>query len=150
VTAAIRNSVATFSQDVTAHSELSDLSSLTSKRVVSVIVVPLVAERRSIGAIYLDSTDPLDRLNREHFEFAAVIGEHVGPALERRVRLKALEGENQRLKGALRLEHSLVGCGPAMREVSERIARIARTDATVMIRGNRYRQRTGRPRDSSE
>jgi hypothetical protein len=58
VARAIRDSLATFSDDVTSHEDLSEVTSLTRRRVVSVITAPLVAEQRTIGAIYLDSANP--------------------------------------------------------------------------------------------
>jgi DNA-binding NtrC family response regulator len=135
VTKAMRDSLATFSDDVKAHQDLSGVSSLSRRRVVSVIVVPLITEGRTIGAIYLDSADPVNRLSSEDLEFTAVIVEYAGSALERATRLRALKEENLRLQSALQLGHNLIACGPAMQHISERIARIARTDATVMIRG---------------
>jgi transcriptional regulator with GAF, ATPase, and Fis domain len=135
VSKAITESLATFSDDVTVHQDLSELSSLTSRRVVSVVVVPLIVEGRTIGAIYLDSADPANRLNREHLEFVAVIAEYIGSALERAARLRDLKEENRRLQSVLRLDHNLIGCSQAMQYIVERIAKIARTDATVVIRG---------------
>jgi Nif-specific regulatory protein len=135
VSRAITDSLATFSDDVTSHEELSEVTSLTRRRVVSVIVVPLVAEQRTIGAIYLDSADPLDRLNREHLEIATAIGEFAGSSLEYVVRLTALKRENRRLQVALQLNDNPIGCSSAIRQVTERIARIATTDATILIQG---------------
>jgi Nif-specific regulatory protein len=135
VSRAIKGSLATFSDDVTSHEELSEVTSLTRRRVVSVIVVPLLSEHRTIGAIYLDSADPLDRLNREHLEIATAIGEFVGASLQHVARLSALKQENRRLQAALQLNDNPIGCSSAMRQVTERIARIATTDATILIRG---------------
>jgi GAF domain-containing protein len=89
VARAIQDSLATFNDDVAAHEELSEVGSLSSRHVVSVIVVPLIAERQSIGAIYLDSANPRERLTRDHLEFAAVIAEHAALPLHRALRLKA-------------------------------------------------------------
>lgn len=135
VAKAIRERLATFSDDVTSNEELNEVSSLTRRSVASVIAVPLSAEERTIGAIYLDSANPEDRLHREHLEIAAAIGEFAGPSLEHAVRLSALKEENRRLHSALQLDHNMIGCSAAMRIVTERIARIAGTDATALIRG---------------
>jgi Nif-specific regulatory protein len=88
-----------------------------------------------VGTIYLDSTNVVERLSQEHLGLTAVLAEYAGSAAERAVRLQALKDENRRLQSALRLRHDLVGHGPAMQLITERIARIARTDATVLIRG---------------
>jgi Nif-specific regulatory protein len=135
VTRAIRDSSATFSDDVTRYLEFGELSSLTARNVVSVIVVPLRTEQQTIGAIYLDSAHPLNRLTQEHLEFMVAVAECAASALERVSQLWMLKEENQRLQRAFQLDHNLIGCSPPMRHIVERIARIGRTDATVMIRG---------------
>jgi transcriptional regulator with GAF, ATPase, and Fis domain len=116
-----------------------------------VIVTPIVVDQRTVGAIYMDSADPGRRLSRRHLELVAAIAEFAGPTLDSASRLKALKDENCRLQSALKLDFSLIGGSPAMRQVSGRIARIAKTDATVMIRGETG---TGKelaaPRDSPE
>ena len=135
VAKAIRDGSASFSDDVSGQQELSEVTSLTARRVLSVVVTPIVCDQRTIGAIYMDSADPEKRLNRKHLELAAAIAEFAGPALERASRLKALKEENLRLQRTLKLDCSLIGGSSAMRHVSERIIRMAGTDATVMIRG---------------
>jgi Nif-specific regulatory protein len=135
VSDAISGSTSIFSDDVTSDEHFSDVSSLGSRRVDSVIVVPLVADRKPIGAIYLDSASPANRLSRDHFDFVAVVAESAGAAIERAQRLRALKERNRRLESALNLKHNLIGCSPAMHQISERIAKIARTDATVLIGG---------------
>jgi len=135
VTRAIKGSSAIFSDDVTKHLEFCELSSLTARNVVSVIVVPLRTEQQTIGAIYLDSADPLNRLTEQHLEFMVVVADYAASTLERANRLWKLKEENRHLQQALQLDHNLIGCSPAMRHIAERIARIGRTDATVMIRG---------------
>jgi len=135
ITTAIKDSTAIFSDDVTSDEQLSNLSSLTKRRVGSVIVVPLVANGKTIGAIYLDSTELANPLNRDHLEFVAVVAEFASMALDRARHLQSLKQKNLLLQNALRSEHSLIGCSPQMSQISERIARIARTEATVLIRG---------------
>jgi len=132
---AIRERSATFSDDVSAHQELSEVASLTARRVRSVLVAPIIVNQRTIGAIYVDSADPDRRLSHKHLELAAAIAEFAGPALDSALRLQALKDENRRLQSALKLDWSLIGASLAMRQVTERIVRIASTDATVMIRG---------------
>ncbi|MBV9265008.1 MAG: sigma 54-interacting transcriptional regulator [Acidobacteriaceae bacterium] len=135
VTKAIEESVATFSDNVSADQELETLGSLAARQVGSVITVPIIADARTIGAIYLDSTHPSNRLTRKHLELTIGIAEFAGPALDRATRLKLLKEENSRLQSQLQLQHNLIGFSPVMRHITERIARIARTDATVVIRG---------------
>ncbi|HLK49614.1 MAG TPA: sigma 54-interacting transcriptional regulator [Bryobacteraceae bacterium] len=135
VTTALAQNTAIFTDDVTMSEEFSGLSSLNLRKVDSVIVVPLAAEGDLIGTLYLESVHSGNRLGRQHLEFAAVVAEYAGKALDLARRVKALKDENRRLQRALQLEHSLVGGSLPMQHVSERIARIAQTDATVLIRG---------------
>jgi Nif-specific regulatory protein len=100
-----------------------------------VIVAPLTSEGNLIGALYLESVHASSRLSRQHAEFAAVVAEYAGKALEFARRVKALKEENQRLQNALRLEHNLIGGSLPMQHVMERLARIAQTDATALVRG---------------
>jgi Nif-specific regulatory protein len=132
---AISGNTAIFSDDVTSDEQLRDVSSLGKRRIESVIVVPLAADRKPIGAIYLDSASPANRLSRDHLDFVAVLAESAGPAIECAQRLKTLKERNRRLESALHLKHNLIGCGAAMQRVFERIAKIAHSDATVLIVG---------------
>jgi len=132
---AMRTGAAISSHDVRSSGELSDITSLIHRRVDSVMVVPLATDERAIGAIYLESNDSRNRLLRDHMEFVAVVADHAGTALERIYRLEALKEENRRLHSELKLNHNLIGTSLPMRQICERIAKIARTDATAMIRG---------------
>jgi Nif-specific regulatory protein len=135
ITSAITGSTAIFSDDVTSNEELSDASSLTRRRINSVIVVPLIPNGKTIGAVYLDSSDTVNQLTRNDLEFVALVAEYAGTTLEGAQKLIALKEENGRLQSALRLRHNLIGFSASMQRISDRIAKIARTDATVMIRG---------------
>jgi Nif-specific regulatory protein len=135
VSHAISGGASIFSDDVISDQQFSNISSLGKRRVDSVIVVPLVADRKPIGAIYLDSASPANRLNRDHQDFVAAVAESAGAALERTRHLRTLKERNRRLESALHLKHNLIGCSLGMQRVSDRIAKIARTDATVLIGG---------------
>ncbi|MEC7525308.1 MAG: sigma-54 dependent transcriptional regulator [Myxococcota bacterium] len=58
-------------------------------------------------------------------------------ALRRAVELRALRGELARLReaGPARARAGLIGDSPAMRQVQETLARVARADATVLVTG---------------
>jgi Nif-specific regulatory protein len=135
VTTALAKNSVIFSDDVTMSEEFSGLSSLNLRKVDSVIVAPLASEGNLIGALYLESVHTSSRLSRQHAEFAAVVAEYAGKALEFARRVKALKEENHRLQNALRLEHNLIGGSLPMQHVMERLARIAQTDATALVRG---------------
>ncbi len=134
VTRAIRNDIAIFSADVGSSEDFSGVTSLTRRRVESLIVVPLHAHGKITGAIYLDSSDRV-RLDQEHLQFITIIADYAGPAIERAFRLEILREGSRYLQSAFQVKHNFIGTSPPMRLIFERIAKLARTDATVMIRG---------------
>jgi transcriptional regulator with GAF, ATPase, and Fis domain len=135
VTRVINSRNAIFSDDINSSAELAKLSSLTGRCVDSVIVVPLIVDGKPIGAIYLESANPANPLRQDHLEFMMTVAEFAATPLGRARHLKILQEENHRLHGVFRAAYNLVGLSACIRQVSERIAKIARTDATVMIRG---------------
>jgi len=135
VARAMSRSTAIFSDDIRSDAELGQVSSLTGRSVASLIVVPLVTDERAIGAIYLEDSDPANPLRRENLEFVMAVAEFAAAPLGRARQFKALLEENQRLQNVLKSGSNLIGLSASMRQVSQRLAKIARTDATVMIRG---------------
>jgi transcriptional regulator with GAF, ATPase, and Fis domain len=132
---AVSTGNAIFSDDLTCDEKFAELSSLTRRRVDSVIVVPLATGTNVFGAIYIDSADASQRLNRDHLGIVAAIAECAGTVLARARFIQAVNDENRNLRNALQLRHNLIGSSSMLHEVAERIAKIARTDATVIIRG---------------
>jgi Nif-specific regulatory protein len=75
------------------------------------------------------------RFGRNELEFVTAISGYIALALESRGRLASLENENRSLREEVKIEHQMVGQSEQMHAVYKRIARIAPTDATVLIRG---------------
>ena len=46
-----------------------------------------------------------------------------------------LEERNEQLRAEINLEHNMVGTSRPMRTLFERIARVARTDSTILLHG---------------
>ena len=95
-----------------------------------------------IGCIYLDTTSPGTRFDRDHLELVASIAGISAVALENSRRLLWLEQENLRLAAEINLQHNMVGESPAMKEVYHFLSRVAPTDATVLD-GRRKRHGKG-------
>ena len=132
---AIKTGKAIFSDDISLAEEFREVNSLASRSVQSVIVAPLIGDGETIGAIYLESLDPMNPLRSEHLEFVVAVADYAGPLLFRAKHLRTLRESNQRLQSALGLKHGLVGRSLRMQEILKSIAIVARTDATVMICG---------------
>ncbi len=114
---------------------LSEVDSLVSLQVRSLLCVPLTVFQQVIGCIYLDTTNPITRFDRDHLELVAGIAGISAVALENARRLHWLERENLRLASEIHLQHNMVGEGERMKKVYRFLARVAPTESTVLICG---------------
>jgi len=132
--------------------------SLVSRRINSLLAVPLASFGRTVGAIYLDTGDPQVRFDPDHLQLLAGIAGIAAGALENALKMEQLQAENRRLQAELSLEHNMVGASPRMQAVYKSIAKVAPTDSTVLIGGesgagkelvaraiHRNSRRTGKP-----
>jgi len=115
--------------------KLRDVESLAASEVRSLLCVPLTVFQRSIGCIYLDSTNATNRFHEDHLQLLAAIAGISAVALDNARRLQWLEQENQRLTAEVRQEQSLVGEGARMKEIFQFLARVAPTESTVLLEG---------------
>jgi transcriptional regulator with GAF, ATPase, and Fis domain len=97
--------------------------------------MPLTVFRKVLGCIYLDTTSPGTRFDRDHLELVASIAGISAVALENSRRLLWLGQENQRLAAEINLQHNMVGESAAMKEVYHFLSRVAPTESTVLIGG---------------
>jgi transcriptional regulator with GAF, ATPase, and Fis domain len=101
----------------------------------SVLSVPLKVLKKTIGVLYIDSSDPHFRFDQPHLELTVVISRIAAIAIEHARYLDFLEKEREYLKQESRLERSMVGNSPFILEAYRRVERIAPTDEPVLIRG---------------
>jgi len=127
--------VAILGADVPGSGGLSGVESLVTFQVRSLLCVPLTVFQRVIGCIYLDTTNPVTRFDRDHLELVAGIAGISAVALENAGRLLWLEQENLRLATEINLQHNMVGESSPMKEVYRFLSRVAPTDATVLVGG---------------
>lgn len=114
---------------------LAKVESLIALQVRSLLCVPLSIYQRTIGCIYLDTINVADRFNEDHLQLVTAIAGISAVALENARRLQWLEQENQRLTTEITLDRTLVGESQRMKDVFQFLARVAPTDATVLIGG---------------
>jgi two-component system, NtrC family, response regulator HydG len=100
----------------------------------SILCVPMVVRDRALGALYL-TTSRADTFDAEHLEFATAVANVAAVALDNVRHVAWLQRERARLQQDLEVEHSLVGTSAAMRRVYELVAKVAKSDATVLITG---------------
>src|SRR5258706_7466577 len=97
--------------------------------------LPLILFEKTIGAIYLDSSDPTVKFDEGHLQLLASIAGIAAVSLENARETEWLEGENSRLRSTLAIEHNMVGQSPAMNEIYRFIKRVGSSNAAVLICG---------------
>jgi transcriptional regulator with GAF, ATPase, and Fis domain len=131
----MKQGVAILGADVPGSGGLSGVESLITFQVRSLLCVPLTVFQRVIGCIYLHTSDPVSRFDRDHLELVASIAGISAVALENARRLLWLEQENLRLAAEINLQHNMVGESNPMKQVYRFLSRVAPTDATVLVGG---------------
>ncbi len=112
-----------------------DSESLIEMRTGSLLCVPLVMLGRTLGVVYLETSQPDVRFNKDHLQLVCAIAAITAVAIENARHFEWLESENQRLLADINIEHNMVGESPALRHVYQLIAKVAPTDSTVLISG---------------
>jgi len=130
----LRDGVALLAGNATEEKQLAS-ESLISARSHSVMCVPLIMFDRKLGVLYLDTTLPRDKFNREHLQLVTAIASIAAVAIENARQFEWLETENERLLADVNIEHNMIGDGAAMQRIYHFISKVAPTDATVLISG---------------
>ena len=131
----MKDNVAILGVDVPASGKFRDVESLATAEVRSLLCVPLSVFHRTIGCIYLDTTNAANRFQEDHLQLMAAVAGISAVALDNARRLQWLEHENQRLTTEVSQQQSLVGEGASMKDVFQFVGRVAPADSTVLIEG---------------
>jgi Nif-specific regulatory protein len=99
-----------------------------------VIVVPMMAFGRASGSIWVE-TSRAHRFDQGHVRLLLVVAALAAVARHEADEAARLQHTNELLQAEINLEHNMVGTSLPMRAVFDRIARVARTDATILLRG---------------
>jgi len=109
---------------------------------LSYLCVPIVSNRKAVGAIGVDLKFKPDRDFDRYVKFLGVVASMVSQALKVQHLIESerqqLVAENIHLRQELRERYdfsNIMGTSGPMREVCEQIAQVARTNTTVLIRG---------------
>ncbi len=133
-TRAMNDRVAVMANDLHADSRFAEAASVAGSPDRAVICAPLLAPDHVAGALYLARSTKVP-FSEDDLHLVAGVGSIGGLALDRLRHLEWLEGENERLRRDIAIDHDLIGETPAMQAVYRFIARAAPTEATVLIRG---------------
>jgi transcriptional regulator with GAF, ATPase, and Fis domain len=131
----LRDGEAILSNNIPEDRGLKSVESIIDTRSRSLLVVPMTVLEKPIGVIWLTTTDPLVWFDEDHLQLATAIAAIAGVSVESLRHLEWLRSENERLNQEIILSHNMVGESPRMREIYQRIARVAPSDSTVLIRG---------------
>jgi Nif-specific regulatory protein len=99
-----------------------------------ILAAPMAAFGRPQGAIWAEA-HPDARFDEGHAHLLLVIAALAGLTRARARESERLQETHEIQRAELNLEHNLVGRSRGMRQVIERIGRVAATDATVLIHG---------------
>ncbi len=116
---------------------LRNRESLSDLGVTSVICAPVIFADKVLGLIHLYCIDPHKALDGEDLEFAVAVAKQLGNVIHQLQRQASLTAENRSLRDQLRVESELIGTSAPMKSVETQIGRVAGTNATVLIRGER-------------
>jgi Nif-specific regulatory protein len=117
------------------NSSFGKAESLVLSKIRSLLCVPLFAQQKTIGCIYLETSNPAQLFDEQHLELTAAVGRISAGALENARRLHWLEQENLRLMSEINLEHNMIGESAKMKEIYQLISRVAPVDSTILIGG---------------
>ncbi len=127
--------VAILGADVPRSDGLSEVESLVSSNVRSLLCVPLTVFDKVTGCIYLDTTHAASRFDEEHLQLLTAIAGISAVALENARHLRWLEQENLRLTTEINLDHNMIGESARMKAVYQLLSRVAPSESTVLIEG---------------
>jgi Nif-specific regulatory protein len=109
---------------------------------LSFICVPILLNRRAVGAIGVDLRFKPDRDYERYVKFLGIVASSIAQAvkIQRLVEedKKRLVDENTHLRQELKERYdfsNIIGTSGPMRQVYEQIAQVARTNTTVLLRG---------------
>jgi transcriptional regulator with GAF, ATPase, and Fis domain len=131
----VRDRAAVLSGDVPADEQLQGSDSLMVRRIRSVMAVPLEAQDRLLGVIYLDAATAGARFDTPLLQLVTALGNVAALAIRNVQELEWLGSENTRLREEASIQHSMVGESDAIRSVYNFIARVAGNESTVLIEG---------------
>lgn len=126
-----RERSALLSNDIIEESTLQATESI----VKSLIAIPLAWMDHVLGVLYIDTLDANNRFDEDHLQLASAFAAYAAVAMGNLRYVETLLQDQQRLVEDLRIEHNMIGESSSLKEVVGVIAKVARTDATVLIYG---------------
>jgi transcriptional regulator with GAF, ATPase, and Fis domain len=127
--------VAVLTNDIKTSETLKSADSLVAAQITSLMCMPLIVVDKLLGAIYLDTSDPIILFDEAHLQLVAGIAGMAAVSLENARQVEWLEDENSRLRSTLAIEHNMIGESAPAQEVYRFIQRVAPAKSAVLICG---------------
>ena len=131
----LREGLAILTNDIKTSDSLSTAASLVAAQISSLMCVPLIVFEKTLGVIYLDTSDPIARFDEDHLQLVVGIAGIAAVSLENARQMEWLERENSRLRSSLAIEHNMIGESQAIQDVYSFIQRVAPARSAVLICG---------------
>jgi len=127
--------VAVLARDVGSEEAFKNIHSILALGSRSILSVPLLSRERCLGVLYLDLHHSGVHFNDTHLETMTGVAAVVGLSLEKALDLQRMRAQAELLQAALQQDRAMVGDSPAMKRIYDTIARVAPSEATVLILG---------------
>ena len=129
-------------EDISDFEVLKDRDSLNRLQAEGVLCAPILTTSKVVGIIHLYSTNPSNQLDDDDLNYTMAVADQMVAVLEKlsereklQTGLEQVNKQNRSLKKQLEIETELVGNSTGFHQVTRQIAKIAPTDAAVLIRG---------------
>jgi len=116
----------------------SQYQSIAAFNIKSFLCVPIKRRGRIVGTIYVDNRSLENSFDKGDLEFLRTLANHAGVAIENARLHDRLQAENQELRSEIQQAFGgrmILGEHPKIREVLDVVARVAESDATVLVHG---------------
>jgi transcriptional regulator with GAF, ATPase, and Fis domain len=101
---------------------------------LDVVVAPMLAYGRATGAIWAELREG-ETVDAGHLRLLLVVAALVAVARDRAIEATRLQDDNDLLHAEINIEHNMVGRSGPMRTLFDRVARVAKSESTVLLRG---------------
>jgi len=126
--------VAVLARDTGAEETLKNVASLAGG-CQSILCVPLLAQERTLGVLYLSSRNAGQVFDEIHLETMTGVAAVVGLSLVNAFDFERMRAQAHLLEVALDHERPMIGESPVMKKFCDSIARAATADSTVLLLG---------------
>jgi Nif-specific regulatory protein len=98
------------------------------------VAAPSMVFGRAVGVVWIEG-DRGTTFDHGHVRLLLILAALAAVAREQANEAARLVDRNEQLRAEINLEHDMIGTSRPMRTLFDRIARVARTEATILLRG---------------